>query len=191
MNYLLKLGDFVNEDYLSSEKKVNILFEDFKSTLYPLFKKNNLFYGEKNLLWSKKEERYDNNIIFENKWFINNNFCEFKGLEFNKKNILNDDFLLSEGLNLSQFWYARYIYNLPKCETIGILIRLFYYSNDLGKSSYTLIKFNKNVYCSEKEKYTKGDIIVFDKYNRTVRPTKEDEITDILKNKKKFMLLDI
>ena len=185
MNSLLTPEDFVKEKPLSLEEKVNILFEDFKSTLFPIFMGTKLFYGEKNLIYSKKEEYYEENIIFKNKWFINNNFCVYKDIE-GKKYSSDNEFLLSKCLDISNYYYARYIYSLPKFKTIGYLIRLFYYSTDLGKSSYTIIKFSRDVYCSKEEIYKKGDIIVFDKYNKIVRPTTEEEITDILTNKKKF-----
>jgi len=44
MNSLLTPEDFMKEKPLSLEKKVNILFDDFKSNLRPLFCGNNLYY---------------------------------------------------------------------------------------------------------------------------------------------------
>ena len=79
-------------------------------------------------------------------------------------------------------------YNPKNYEKIGFWIDLNYDTEETINESYQLIKFSRDVYCSTEEIYKKGDILVFDKYNKIVRSTTEEEITDIITNKKKFWL---
>ena len=178
MNSLLTPEDFMKEKPLSLEKKVNILFDDFKSNLQPLFSGNNLNYSPVN------EKEYQDNPIFKNDWLkiiINSN----KGGSDHNYNLKNKDVII-ESLKLCRTWNTYIIYNPKNYEKIGFWFSMYYDTEETKLINYQLIKFSKNVYCSDEEIYKKGDIIVFDKINRIVRPTTEEEITDNLKNKKKF-----
>ena len=176
MNSLLTPEDFMKEKPLSLEEKVNILFDDFKSNLQPLFSGNNLHYSPVN------EKEYQDNPIFKNYWLKSYTYSDSGGIDYNLK---NKDFII-ESLKLCMNWYTYIIYNPKNYEKIGFWISMHYDTEETKNEIYELIKFSKNVYCSEEEIYKKGDIIVFDKYNKIVRPTTEEEITDNLKNKKKF-----
>ena len=176
MNSLLTPEDFMKEKPLSLEEKVNLLFEDFKSNLQPLFSGNNLHYSLVN------EKEYQDNPIFKNYWLKSYTHKDSGGIDYNFKN----KEIIIESLNLCKCWHSYNIYNPKNYEKIGFWIYMYFYSEELGNSYYDLIKFTKDIYCSKEEIYKKGDIIVFDKYNKIVRPTTEEEITDILTNKKKF-----
>ena len=176
MNSLLTPEDFMKEKSLSLEEKVNILFEDFKSNLQPLFSGNNLHYSPVN------EKEYQDHPIFKNYWLKSYTNSDYGGQNHNFKNKEK----IIESLELSKIWYSYSIYNPKNFDKIGVWINMNFYSEELGNSYYNLIKFSRDVYCSKEEIYKKGDIIVFDKYNKIVRPTTEEEITDIITNKKKF-----
>ena len=176
MNSLLTPEYFMKEKPLSLEEKVNILFEDFKSNLQPLFSGNNLHYSQVN------EKEYQDNPIFKNYWLKSYTYSDSGGIDYN----FNNKEIIIESLNLCKFWHSNSIYNPENFKKIGFWINMYFYSEELGNSYYNLIKFSRDVYCSKEEIYKKGDIIVFDKHNKIVRPTSEEEITDILTNKKKF-----
>ena len=178
MNSLLTPEDFMKEKPLSLEEKVNILFDDFKSNLQPLFSGNNLHYSPVN------EKEYQDNPIFKNDWLKRQSYYNQGGQDHNY-NLKNKD-VIFESLKLCRSWNTYIIYNRKNYEKIGFWISMYYDTEETKFINYQLIKFSKNVYCLEEEIYKKGDIIVFDKFNRIVRPTTEEEITDNLKNKKKF-----
>mgnify|MGYP003682127263 CR=1 FL=1 len=153
-----------------------------------LFSVNNLHCGN-NLHYSPvNEKEYQDNPIFKNDWLKSPGYSNKKVQDYNFK---NKDVII-ESLKLCIYWHSYIIYNPKNYEKIGFWINMYYTARVVPKKEifekilFDLIIFSKNVYCSEEEIYKKGDIIVFDKFNRIVRPTTEEEITDNLTNKKKF-----
>ena len=182
MNSLLTPNEFIKYKPLTMEEKVNIMFGSWKSTLTPLFISNNLYN-------STKDSYFTEHSIFKNEWFKESSRgCETGGKEYARCNNSikeeNKDSII-EGLKLSQAWHSYNIFNAKNYEKIGFWFDI-YLHDYTQPNTYHLIKFIKDVYCSDEEIYKKNDIILFDNLNNLVRITTDEEIKYIIENKKKF-----
>ncbi len=176
MNSLLTPEFFKKDTELTLEEKVNIMFDSWKNTLIPLFVGNDFYNAT---IANKIDFKYDH--IFKNNWVKCTTCCEIGGKDYINKDII-------KYLDIANTWYSYDVYSNNKYDKIGIWYNV-YINTALPhpETSYyfDLIKFSKDVYGVEKELYKKDDIILFDRYNKIVRITSEEEIKKIIKTKQK------
>ena len=181
MNSLLTPEFFKKDKELTLEEKVNIMFDSWKSTLQPLFVGND-FYDTN--IAHKIDFKYDQ--IFKNNWVKCKQICEMGGKDY--ITIIKNKDIIIKYLDIANSWYSYDIYSNNKYDKIGIWYHV-YINTGLPhpETSYyfDLIKFSKDVIGVEKELYKKDDIILFDRYNKIVRITSEEEIKKIIKTKQK------
>jgi len=159
---------FKTDEQLTTEEKVNIMFDSWKSTLHPLFEGNNFYYimskdvNHKQYLGSSIDtEDFKNHQIFKNNWFQSHQFCERGGNGSNNPDTRKDtnfhpyyynrfnvkikeqhDNLIIKSLSLASSWHCYNIYSDNKYDNIGFWFDVMYTGTikDKNGNNFTTFK---------------------------------------------------